>query len=306
MGAALFGVDVVGEREDGVGVAVVVLHRHLYLAVHIRRVKVDDIVEDGLFVLVQALDEGHYAALVAEHLAALGLDARVRDLDGETLVEIRQLAQTGFHGVVVEVQRLEDVAVGIESDGRARRVRVAHHRERSLRHAAVEAYAVKFAALPHFRDQPLGQRVDAGYAHAVQSARDLVAAAAELAARVQFGEHHFHRGLAFLLYYADRDAPAVVRDAHRTVREDLHRYLGAVARERLVDGVVHHLGDEMMKPPGVRRSDIHPRALSDGVEPLEHLDVGRVVTVPDLFHFSSCGRAVVGFLWVLFCLYFNK
>ena len=79
----------------------------------------------------------------------------------------------------------------------------------------------------------------------------------------------------------------VQRREVRAVGQDLDRDVRAITRQRLVDGVVNDLGHEMMKTSRVRRTDIHARALPYGIEPLEHLDVGRVVAVFDFFHASS-------------------
>ena len=285
--AALLGVDVVGKGKDGVRIRIVILHRHLDLAVHVVRVEIDHALEDGLLVAVEALHKGDDAALIAEDLVPCGLNALVRDLDGETFVEIGKLSQPRLHGVVVEVQRLEDVAVGIERDGGAGVRSLSDHRERTLRHAAVETDAVELAALPDLRDQPLRERVDAGHAHAVQTARDLIAAAAEFAAGVQLGEHDFDSRFPFLFDDADGDAAPVVRDAHRAVGQDLHRNVRAIARERLVDGVVHHFRHEMMEPSCIRRADVHPGTLPHRVQPFQHLDVRRIIAVFDFFHASS-------------------
>ena len=65
----------------------------------------------------------------------------------------------------------------------------------------------------------------------------------------------------------------------------------AVAGERLVDGVVDDLVDEVVQPPQARRADVHPGALADGLETLEDGDVLGVVG-------AGCAPAVrgVGFL----------
>ena len=62
---------------------------------------------------------------------------------------------------------------------------------------------------PHL--QPLAQGVDHAGAHAVEAAGHLVAAAAELAAGVEDGEHHLQGGQAGLGLDVHGDAAAVVR-----------------------------------------------------------------------------------------------
>jgi hypothetical protein len=47
--------------------------------------------------------------------------------------------------------------------------------------------------------------------------------------------------------------------------------------ERLVDGVVDHLVDEVVQTAQAGRPDVHARTLADGLEALENGDVLRVV-----------------------------
>ena len=93
----------------------------------------------------------------------------------------------------------------------------------------------------HVHFQPLGQRVDDRGADAVQAAGDLIATAAELAARVQHGEYDLERGLAGLRLDVHGDTAAVIADADDVAGLDGELNVAAVARERLVDGVVDDL-----------------------------------------------------------------
>ena len=111
----------------------------------------------------------------------------------------------------------------------------------------------------------------------MQAARDLVAVAAELAARVQDGQDDLDGRLAALVH-VDRDAAAVVDDRDAVVLVDRHVDVVAVAGERLIDGVVDDLVDEMVQTALARAADVHARAHADGLEPLEDLDLlGAVV-----------------------------
>ena len=140
--AALFGVDVVCKRQNRVRITVVILHCDFDFAVDVLFVKVNDFGEDGFFGLVHFLNERHYAAVVTEHLSALGLNALVRKFDGKPLVEVCEFAKTSLHRVIVEFERFKDFRVGIEGYRRARVCCVAHYRQRSFRNTAVETNTV--------------------------------------------------------------------------------------------------------------------------------------------------------------------
>ena len=118
-------------------------------------------------------------------------------------------------------------------------------RQLVLRHAAGIVLAVALAVTAHRDRQPLGQGVDAGHAHAVQAAGDLVAVVVELAAGVQFGHDHLHRGHAFLGMDVHGDAAAVVAHGDAVVGVQDDGDAGAEAGHGLVDGVVHHFVHQM-------------------------------------------------------------
>ena len=107
----------------------------------------------------------------------------------------------------------------------------------------------------------------------MQAAGDLVALAAELAAGVELRQHDRQRRQALLRHDVDRDARTVVDHRHGVVRMNGHVDRVSTSSERLVDRVVHHLVDEMMKPSRARRADVHARPQPDGLEALENGDV---------------------------------
>ena len=55
---------------------------------------------------------------------------------------------------------------------------------------------------------------------------------------------------------------------------------GGVAGDRLVHGVVHDLGEEVVEALLVGAADIHARPAADRLQPLQHLDVGGGIGCP--------------------------
>ena len=119
-------------------------------------------------------------------------------------------------------------------------------------------------------------------ADAVQAAGDRVAAAAELAAGVQHGQHDLDGAAALGLDDVDRDAAAVVGDADAAVGEQRDVDRVGVAGERLVDGVVDDLVDEVVQAALAGGPDVHAGALAHRLEALEHGDGAGVVGAVDL------------------------
>ena len=116
----------------------------------------------------------------------------------------------------------------------------------------------------------------------MQAAGDLIAPAAELAARVQHGEHHFECGLAGLRLDVHGDAATVIADADDVAGLDGELNVAAVASEGLVDGVVDDLIHQVVQAGRRRRADVHARAFAHGLQTLENLDLAGVVLLCDL------------------------
>jgi len=87
---------------------------------------------------------------------------------------------------------------------------------------------------------------------------------------------------------------AVVCDGHRVVGVDDDRNLAAEARERLVDGVVDDLVDEVVKAHHARRADVHAGTLADRLEALEDRDVLCVVAGGPTRHGRVVDAALAG------------
>ena len=282
MHAALRRVDVVGEGHDDLVVAVVILQRDLAHGVAALAGHIDGLgVQRGLV----AVDEVHEladAALVAHRLAHGLLAAQVGDRDAQAGVQKRLLAHTHVQRLIVIDRVLEHNRVGLEAHGRAGVVGLADDGHGLRRLAAGELHLIDLPVFVHVHFQPLGQGVDDRCADAVQAAGDLIAPAAELAARVQHREHDLKRGLARLRLHVHRDAAAVVAHADDVARLDGQLDVAAVARERLVDGVVDDLIHEVVQTGRRRRANVHARTLAHGLQTLEHLDLAGVIFLCDL------------------------
>ena len=284
--AALRGVHVVGEAVDALVVPVVVLERDLDVDVG-----GDDAVARRLLVAavarhedhrvhrhgaaVQVLDEGRDSTLVVE--VVLLAAALVLEVDADAGVQERQLAEPVGERVEAVLGDVEDLRVGVERDLGAGLVGRADGVEILLGHAALVALAPHAAADLDLEVQPIGERVDARHADAVQAARHLVRLVAELAARVERRQHDFGGRPAELGVRIDRNAAAVVLDGDRVVgvHDDADRV--AEAGDGLVDRVVDHLVDEVMQAPGPGRPDVHCGPFPDRIETLENLDGSRIV-----------------------------
>ncbi len=202
----------------------------------------------------------------------------VVERDGDARVEEGQLAEPLCERVEAELERLEDLAVWQERDLRPALLRLARDLEVGGRLAPVVRLPVDEAAAPDLEVERFGEGVDHRDADAVQPPRHLVAVVVELAARVQHGHDHFGRGPPALVHVG-RNAAPVVDDRDRVVDVDGDVDRVAETRERLVDGVVHHLVDQVVEPEHAGRADVHRGPLAHRLEALEDLDLVGAVLV---------------------------
>ena len=290
MRAALGGVDVVGKREQALAVSVGVLHRDLRHGVVARTLDIDDLRMNRGLVAVQILDKLLDAALIVHDILADILRvALVAQSDADAAVEERLLAQTLFQYVILVLQRLKNLIVGAEADGGSRLMSRARNGFHLLyRLTAFKPHGVLVFPVVYRRLQPFGQRIDDRGADTVQTAGDLVAVAAELAAGVQNGENNLQCRNTHLRMDADRDAASVVAYPNDIIRFNCDFNVSTIAGERLIDGVVDNLVYEMMQAARRGRTDVHTRTHSDRLQTLQDLNLAFIVgllylQIEDLF-----------------------
>ncbi len=201
----------------------------------------------------------------------------VADDDLQALVEEGHLADPVGDRLQRERGGLEDVGARPERDRGAGLVGRLELLQRPVGYAEAERLAPVVPAVAHVDLQLAAQRVDHRDADAVQTAGDLVAATAELAAGVQHGERHRHGRHVLAGRGVGGDATAVVLDPDAAVGEQGQPDPVAVPGECLVDGVVDDLPDQVVQAALTGGADVHAGTLPHRVEPLEHLDRGGVV-----------------------------
>ena len=202
-------------------------------------------------------------------------------------VEERLFSQAALeHLIFVNGGFLENLGVSLEAHLGALDAGLADDLELVHDFAAFIALEIDVLAVADLDLEPLGESVDDRSANAVETARNLVSAAAEFAARVEDGKDDRDRGKSRLAVDANGDAASVVGDADDVARLNHDVDLGAVARERLVDRVVDNFIDQMVQAARTRGADIHTRAFSDRLESLEHLNFIRAVFLFNLGDFD--------------------
>jgi len=275
--AALDGVDVVGESVDALGVAVGPLHRDLDADVVALPGDVDRLLVQHLAVLVQVLDELHYAAVVAVDL--LLLRALVLDLYLQPFVEEGELAKPDVYSIEIEDDALEYLRVRLEAHCRPMVWCCADLVHLSDWDPPLIPLGVKLPVLCDLHLDELGQSVHDAETDPVQASRNTVGLVVELAAGVQLRHDDLQRRLPVLLERIDGDPSSVILHGDDRILADGDFDVLAEPDHRLVDRVVDDFVDEMMKAVEVGASDVHPGPFTDGFEAFEDLDLIAAVGV---------------------------
>ena len=207
------------------------------------------------------LDEFLDAVLVKKRLLFRRIDSLIRQCDFEPGIQESQLAQSRGQSLEFKFGRdREDRRVGQKRDQRAGILFVfdlADDAEFFGRFAALEGHVINLAVARDFDLEPVGERVDAFGADAVQAAGIFVGALAELAARVQIGQDQLDRRHFPFRMNIDRNAAAVVAHGDRAIDVDGHVDLVAKSGQMFVDRVIENFENHVMQTALIRVADVH-------------------------------------------------
>ncbi len=218
MGAAVHGVDAVSVAQDGLVVAIVMLHRDLDADVFLGVFEVDRHKVESLAGRVELLNVSRDASLEVEGVGFAG--ALILDDDGKALVEVGKFLEAPGDGLVAEFHTVEDGSVGLEFHKSARRSGCANYLKLGRRQAALVTLEVFVAVARNRYFEPLGKGIGTGDADAVKAAGDFVGAAAELGTCVQLGHNDLDRRALELGMDIYGDTAAVVLDRSDIVLVD--------------------------------------------------------------------------------------
>ncbi len=246
MRAAVRRIDIVDKRKYAFCIAIVMLERHFHKDTVLYAAGIKNIVIKRLAALIQVCDKLLNAALVMKCALLLYAFPPVNQVDFQPLRQESRFPQTLFERFIGKNRFLEYRCVRQEVDECPMFLRIPDHSQRGHYIAALIFLFVYFPFRIDAHSQPVRKRVYNRCAHAMQAAGNLVAPAAELTARVQYGKNDLNRRQALLLLYADRDAPAVIPDGNRVIRMYRHRNFTAMARQSLIYRIIYDFINQMV------------------------------------------------------------
>ena len=285
MGTAVDGGHIVGEGNDVLVIGIVVLHRHLGGDVPLLRFHIDHVGVDGVASLgrVHMLHEGTDTALVAQivhtghHIAVLVFHELAGTLiphgNADTGVKERLLTHTLEQIIVIKFDGFtEDLRVRLEADVQtvlAIRIPLASERAGDLAPLHTESVGLALVAVAYLH--PFGERVYNGGTYTVQTAGNLISAAAEFTAGVEDHKYDLQSGTVFLRVETGGNAATVILHGHASVFVDGQSDGVAPSGHSLVDGIVHDFVHQMVQTAGTGSTDIHTGTFSYCIKTLEHL-----------------------------------
>src|SRR5262249_45364749 len=159
---------------------------------------VNRLVVEDVLALVEMLNELGDTAAEVELRSASRFFPFIRQLDRQTLVQERKLAEPGGQRIEVELRRGHDGAVWLESDLGARALAgFACLGQRSLGNTRGVVLFPSETVAPDLQVQRFGERVYATHANPMQAAGDFITVGIELAASVELRHYDFSRRYAF-------------------------------------------------------------------------------------------------------------
>ena len=233
------------------------------------------------------LDKFRDAAVIFE-FGSLGLACLriggplIGERNQQTLVQKREFAQALRQSIEVVVRGSEDLFVGNEVNFRAALFGSAGLLQLAGGFALGVSLLPGKSITPDFELQFVAERVHAGHAHAVQSARNFVGRCIELAAGMQPRHHYFSRRqlLAVDLHLVHRNAAAVIDNGDGIVDVDCNFNFVGEAGERLVHRIIYNFVNQMVKTQFAGRANVHRGALANCFHAAQHFDrIGSVVPV---------------------------
>ena len=132
---------------------------------------------------------------------------------------------------------------------------------------------VNLSALTDFDLKPVRKRIYNGCAYAMETAGNLVSAAAEFTAGVQDRENNLYCRNARFVVDSNRNASSVIDNRDRVIFVDRYFNVVTEACQCLVHRIIYNLVNQVMQTSGRGGTDIHARPFADRFQTLQNLNL---------------------------------
>jgi len=216
----------------------------------------------GLVQVLHELDEPPSMGILLALAGALILQGNVHRGHQEG-----QFAQPSGQDLRLDGDIGKDLGAGPETHRGPAMLTLAHLSQWGLGSAIAIGLVIQRSTTSNGQFQSRRQGIDHRDPYAMQAARDLIHLVFELAASMEHCHDHLGGRATFLGMDIHGDTPAIVGHGYRTVSANDDCDGAAEARQRLIDGIVHHLEHHVMQARAIISiSDVHPGTLADCFE----------------------------------------
>ena len=276
MSAAVYGVNIIGERTDILIIGIIPLKRYLSGGSILCSSDIYYLFGDRRKPLyrVDMLDKLSDTALIVKFFGFnIVFITQIGKSYSYARIEERLFTQTlEKYLIIINGSLCEDSAVRFESDGSSRFGSIADDLELFIILSAVmETLEVDMLAVLYGKLEPFGKSVHDRRAHAVQTACDFISAAAEFSACVKNGINHSCRRNFLLGMNTYGNTAPVIGYFNDIAGEYLHFNKSAVSRKCLIYRIIDYLINKMMQSARAGSAYIHTRALAHGFKTFENL-----------------------------------
>lgn len=158
--------------------------------------------------------------------------------------------------------------------------------------AVFKTLEVYLLAVIYSKLKPLGKCIYNRRTNAVQTARNLISAAAEFTACVQYRIYDCSGTYLLLGVNTRRNTTSVIRNLYNVTGEYLYVNFCTIACECLVNSIIDYLVYKVVQTALTSRTDIHTGSFSYCLKTLKYLDI-------------ICSVSVLNLCVVLYILYFS-
>ncbi|MNC19049.1 hypothetical protein D3C75_669740 [compost metagenome] len=276
MGPALMRINIIGKRVNVLCIGIVILQSNFHRNHIAGTFHVDGFLVQRFFFLVQILYILNNTAFVFEHIRDTGAFIQQRKLNA--LVKKGQFANACEQCRIFKNSRFsENLRIRKKRCCCAGLIRITDNLNIVLRSTASVFLLVSMAVALNGHYYLLGQCIYDGNTYAVQTAGNLITAAAEFTSGMQDSHYNFKRGFLQLHILADRNTPPVINYSNTVIFMNNHLNPVAKTCQRLIDTVIDNLPDQMMQTLGAGRADVHAGTLPDRFQPFKHLNLALII-----------------------------
>ena len=273
MRAAIRGIDIIHEGENAFRIAVIMLECNLNQNAILLAGSIENRIIQRLTAMIQKMYEFLDAALIVEGMLLLHALAQIGKVNFQPLCQKSRFAEPLLQHIIIKNGFLKNRIIRQKMHIRPCDLGFAHNSQRLCNIPTGIFLLMNFPIPMHLHHKPFGQRIYNRRTNAVQTAGNLISAAAEFTACMQNRKYHLQRAHAFLVIDINGNAAPVIHNGNGIIGVDFYGNLVTEPCKRFIHGVIYNFINQMMQTLCAGGADIHTGALSHRLQPFQNLNL---------------------------------